>query len=337
MSPALFGAGVCSAGLFPQDAFSDSARGTTSVSFLKFPASARLAALGSGGGALRAPDAFFCNPAGVSYLPRGSSTLLLGYESLLEGSNRTAFAGLKGLENGVLGIGALYHDETGLEKYDDLGVAAGGLEAYDAALTGSYATRFGWGDAGLAFKYIRSKLYDRSAGTAALDLGVLVKDRKNSAVEFAFFARNLGLPLKLGSVSAPLPFELGGAWSLRCTPHFNFFIDGRAPVDHSPYLILSGEYGFPFADDADATGANPGHGKLHASLSAAKPNYGIVNSGLFLRAGFNFKNYEDLGLMGAFSAGFGVKLGAAGLDYAFVPYGDLGITHRITLGWAFGV
>lgn len=308
LSSALCGAGVCRAGLFPPNAFSDDARGATSASFLKSPASARLAALGSGGGALRAADAFFCNPAGASYLPRGSSALLLGYESGLEGSGRTAFAGLKGLESGVLGIGALYRYETGLKKYDEFGAAAGGFEAYDAAFIGSYGTRFGWGGAGLAFKYIRSKLYDRSAGSAALDLGVLIKNRGNGASEFAVFARNLGLPLKLGSVSAPLPFELGAALSRRYARQFTFFIDGRAPVDHAPYLILAGEYGFPFAG----------------------------SSGLFLRSGLNFKNYDDLGLMGAFTAGFGVRLGAAGFDYAFVPYGDLGVTHRLTLGWGFG-
>ncbi|MEI7482056.1 MAG: hypothetical protein WCK75_06875 [Elusimicrobiota bacterium] len=304
---ALCGAGVCGAALFPPNAFSDSARGTTSASFLKSPASARLAALGSGGGALRAPDAFFCNPAGVSYIPPGSSTLLLGYESLLEGAGRTAFAGLKGVSTGVLGIGALYRYETGLEEYDSRGDSAGGFKAYDAALIGSYGTRFGWGDAGLALKYIRSKLYDRSAGTAALDLGVLIKDRENRDVEFAVFARNFGLPMKLGSVSAPLPFELGGALSLRYASQFVLFIDGRAPADHIPYLIISGEYDFRFAG----------------------------SSALFLRSGLNFKNYDDLGMMGSFSAGFGVKLGDIGLDYAFVPYGDLGVTHRFTLGWSF--
>jgi TolB-like protein len=306
LAPAFLGGGVCGAELFPPNAFSDSARGVTSASFLKSPASARLAALGSGGGAVRGPDAFFCNPAGTAYLPRGSSALLLGYDTLLEGSGRTAFAGLTGLKNGALGIGALYRYETGLKKYDDFGNEAGGLEAYDAAFIGSYGRRFGWGAAGLAVKYLRSKLYDRSAGSAALDLGALIKDGGNGAAEFALFARNFGLPLKLGSAAGPLPFELGGALSFRYTRQFSLLIDGRAPVDHSPYLILAGEYGFPSA------------------------------AGLCLRAGLNFKNYGDLGLMGAFTGGFGVKLGAAGLDYAFAPYGDLGVTHRLTLGWGFG-
>ena len=304
---ALSGAGAAHADVFPHGAFSDDARGTTSASFLKSPASARLAALGSGGGALRAPDAFFSDPAGTAYLPKGSSALLLGYESLLEDSGRTAVAGLKSVGGGVLGIGALYRYESGLKKYDDLGVSGGGFEAYDTALIGSYGKRFGWVDAGLAVKYIRSKIYDRSAGTAAMDAGVLIKDQMNSAAEFAVFARNFGTPMKLGSAAAPLPFELGAAMSLRYSKSFILFLDGRAPVDHAPYLILAGEYGIPFAGASE----------------------------LFLRCGANFKNYTDLGFMGAVSGGFGLKLGNAGLDYAYVPYGDLGVTHRFTLVWSF--
>jgi TolB-like protein len=305
---ALFPCAVVYAGMLPEHAFSDDARGTTSASFLKSPASARLSALGSGAAALKAPDSFFFNPGGAAYLPEGESALLLGYESLLEGAGRTAVAGLRGLERGALGLGALYRYETGLKKYDDRGNAAGGFEAYDAAFAASYGARFGWGDAGLALKYIRSRLYDRSADSVALDLGVVIKDRRRSNAEFAFFARNFGTPMKLGSEKAPLPLELGAGLSWPYTPRFTAFIDGRMPADHSPYLILAGEYSIPFAG----------------------------SSGLFLRAGFNFKNQADLGLMAAFSSGFGVKLGDALFDYAFVPFGDIGVTHRFTLGWGFG-
>ena len=270
-----------------------------------------------------APDAFFCNPAGTAYLSRGASSVLIGYESLLEGAGRTAIAGLKGLSHGAVGLGALYRYESGLKKYDIYGDSAGGFEAYDAAFIGSYGARFESLDAGLAVKYIRSKLYDRSAGSAALDLGVIIKGVENGGTDLAFFARNFGQTLKLGSESAPLPFEFGGALNWRLIPRLNFFIDGRLPSDHSPYLITAGEYAIPFA-------AAP-------KTSAVTPDYGAaVRSGLFLRGGLNFKNKEDLGWMGAFSAGFGVKFRETSFDYAFVPYGDLGVTHRFTLGWGFG-
>ncbi|HOW89587.1 MAG TPA: CsgG/HfaB family protein, partial [Elusimicrobiales bacterium] len=58
--------------------------------------------------------------------------------------------------------------------------------------------------------------------------------------------------------------------------------------------------------------------------------------GLFLRSGLNFKNSDDLGIMGVVSCGFGLRLRGIGFDYAFVPYGDLGVTHRLTLSRGFG-
>ena len=178
------GLGAAGAGLLPPHAFTDDARGTTAASFLKSPASARLSALGFGAAALRAPDAFFYNPAGAAYLPEGSGALMLGYESLLEGSGRGAIAGLKGLGRGVLGLGALYRYDTGLEKYDIYGDSAGGVDVYDAAFTGFYGARTGPADAGLAVKYIRSKLANRSADSVALDLGVLIKDKAGTGAEF---------------------------------------------------------------------------------------------------------------------------------------------------------
>jgi len=319
---AFSGAGVARAGLFPARSFTDDARGTTAASFLKSPASARLSALGFGAAALMAPDAFFYNPAGTAYIPRGASSVLLGYESLLEGSGRTAVAGLKGLAHGTVGLGALYRYETDLKKYDIYGESSGNFEAYDAAFIGSYAARLESLDLGLAVKYIRSKLYDRSAGAAALDAGVVIKGSARSGTDLAFFARNFGPRQKLGSESAPLPFEFGGGLNWRLIPKLGFFIDGRLPVDHSAYLILGGELAIPFASAPEASGAGSDHP--------------APRSGLFLRSGLNFKNNDDLGLLGAFSAGFGVKLSGAVFDYAFVPYGDLGVTHRFTLGWGFG-
>jgi len=40
--------------------------------------------------------------------------------------------------------------------------------------------------------------------------------------------------------------------------------------------------------------------------------------------------------MSGLSVGAGIVWGSAKLDYAFVPYGDLGNTHRISLGYRFG-
>jgi len=47
-----------------------------------------------------------------------------------------------------------------------------------------------------------------------------------------------------------------------------------------------------------------------------------------LRAGY--KTNQDIGP--GFTAGIGFKTSSLSLDYAYVPYGDLGATHRVTLG-----
>ena len=52
---------------------------------------------------------------------------------------------------------------------------------------------------------------------------------------------------------------------------------------------------------------------------------------LVLRAGY--KTNQDIGE--GWSAGLGFKLKKSHLDYAYVPYGDLGNTHRISLGTKF--
>ena len=55
-----------------------------------------------------------------------------------------------------------------------------------------------------------------------------------------------------------------------------------------------------------------------------------------MRAGYQLGHGQDqLGSLVGFAAGFGVKISRLTLDYAFVPFGDLGDTHRMTLGWSF--
>ena len=58
---------------------------------------------------------------------------------------------------------------------------------------------------------------------------------------------------------------------------------------------------------------------------------GWIGEVLALRAGY--KTNRDISP--GWTAGLGFKMGRFGLDYAYVPYGDLGITHRISVGTSF--
>ncbi len=58
---------------------------------------------------------------------------------------------------------------------------------------------------------------------------------------------------------------------------------------------------------------------------------------LVLRCGYRLgpQDWRSLGLFSGFTAGLGVNAGRIALDYAFVPYGPLGATHRFALRTGF--
>ena len=296
-------------GFFPDSAFTDDARGLTAAQFLKVPPSARFSALGGCGLTLRGPDSFFLNPAGAAAIAPGAGAVSASYEALLGGASRTGLVLSRSSSAGVLSAGLLYNDASPGEKLDGAGGGSGAeFTAYDAAAGAGWARSFGWGDLGVNLKYIKSRLAEASVASAALDAGFIIRELAPSRTELALALRNFGPPLKLGSEKAPLPSELAGGLRWKYSPLVNILFEGRLPSDHSPFLAFAGEWLLPYAAD----------------------------SGLALRAGFNFRNYSDHGFMGTFSGGFGLKFGGLTLDYAFAPYGDLGAAHRMTAGWAWG-
>lgn len=295
-------------GIFPDNSFTDSARGTTSAQFLKVPPSARFAALGGSGLSLKGADAFFLNPAGLR--AGYGQAACASYETLLEGASRTGLVYSAGSMVGTFSAGLLYQNAgPGLETLD--GARAGNgteFSAYDAAVGAGWASSFGRTDLGVTLKYIKSKLADVSGDSVAMDAGLIFRGLRNSEADLALAVRNFGPPLELGTESAPLPFELAGGLRWKFSSGVNIFLEGRLPADHAPYITLAGEWG----------------------IAASR------HAGIFLRSGLNFKNYDEHGFMGVFNGGFGLKLRGLSLDYAFSPYGELGAAHRFTAGWSWG-
>jgi len=302
------GCGRAYGGFFPGGAFSDDARGLCGAQFLKVPPSARFAALAGAGLTLDTQDSFFLNPAAAS--PQGNLAVSASYETLLENSSRTGLVFSRGSGSDAFSAGLLYNNSSpGLEKLDGAGTGFGTeLTAYDAAFGAGWSRRLSWGGFGVNVKYIKSRLAEASGESAALDAGLVFRQPSPAAAEVALSMRNFGPPLKVGSERAPLPAELAGGLKWKYSRNFNIFMEGRLPADHSPYLLFAGEW-----------------------FIRSSPV-----SGLFLRSGLNFRNYDDHGFMGAFAGGFGLKLGGFTADYAFSPYGELGAAHRMTLGLAWG-
>ena len=101
---------------------------------------------------------------------------------------------------------------------------------------------------------------------------------------------------KLGSDPLPLTFKVGAASKLKT---LTLAVDLAKPQDNEIYYCLGAEW--------------------------------WLRNALALRVGY--KTNQDIGQ--GLTAGIGYKFGRVCLDYAYVPYGDLGDTHRISLGMKF--
>jgi len=101
---------------------------------------------------------------------------------------------------------------------------------------------------------------------------------------------------KLGSDPLPLTFKVGVASKLKA---LTLALDIAKPQDNEIYYCLGAEW--------------------------------WLREVLALRVGY--KTNQDIGQ--GLTAGLGYKFGRICLDYAYVPYGDLGDIHRISLGMKF--
>ena len=70
---------------------------------------------------------------------------------------------------------------------------------------------------------------------------------------------------------------------------------------------------------------------LELTIQVVPVNYPDLTDGVL--GGRRDKTNQDIGQ--GLTAGIGYKFGRICLDYAYVPYGDLGDTHRISLGMKF--
>ena len=296
-------------GILPDSPFTSDAKGTTGAAFLKQPVGARAMALGESyaAGAGDA-DALFWNPAGLASVRQPE--LGASYDSLMVTQYSSALSFAMPVAKGVAGASLLYHSQSALQGFDEVGNPTTSFTPYDVAASLGWAMAFDDQAAGVALKGIQQKLADRSAATWALDAGWRYRNAgvlADAPIDMGLYVRNLGSPIKLGSTADPLPLvvDLGFEW--RARPTFSTFLDLHAPSDRGPYFSVGPEFRIP--------------------SSAGQ---------IALRLGYSFARSSDLGTAAGISGGVGLDFKILRLDYAFVPMGDLGSTHRLSLAFRFG-
>jgi hypothetical protein len=283
------------------------AAGTTGAQFLKIGVGARAMAMGGAYAAMfNDVHCLYWNPAGVARMkrPQLASSYNLMYQDTSQGFMGYAHP----TRIGVFGGGLNYLQVADIEKRTgDSARPLSTFSAKDSALFFSYAIPNAWAGMSLGanIKLINLKLDDKSANAYSLDLGAQQKIKELPLV-LGLSVLNLGSQVKLGteSDSLPLGIKAGATYSFM----------------NNSLLLATGVDSWP---QEKLTYAQFGVEWKPVPL-------------LSLRTGPQVGGQrQDLGSLVGMSAGLGVQVRMLDVDYAYVPFGDLGDTHRLSLRVTF--
>ena len=283
-----------------------SGAGTTAAPFLKQAMSPRAIALAGAFSALADDSgAIFVNPAGLAQSETQEAGL--DFSTYLQDAKmgNLSYAGMAG--GNRFGFGATFTSVGGIDRRgltDTAGAVAslGSFSANDLAVSLAYAKKDFLKDSmpnldgGFAVKFIRSGIDNKTAFAMAVDAGAIY--RATDKINLSMAIQNLGTKMKFVSESDPLPLDLRVGMLYKATPGLNVVAEINEYLqDEKFYPAVGVEYWFR---DAFA-----------------------------LRGGYKFGyDTSNLGSEVGLSLGFGIKVAGLGVDYAYLPFGDLGDAHR---------
>jgi long-subunit fatty acid transport protein len=280
------------------------ARAAETAAFLNLGAGARYLAMGGAGAALSEDaNSLYWNAAGLAKASEREFTVS---DMELQESTRLDFAAYAHPTSiGTFAVGGAYLSQSTIEGRDANGHAVGGFNASDADLALGYGRKTDLVDLGGSVKFIQSHIGSAQATTFAADLGA----RKQAGpVVLGAALRNLGPGLKFDNERNDLPLRLalGAAYKIE---------GGHALTAELTDAPRAGGMDFGFGGEFQ----------------------GMKN--VFLRAGYTTQTSIAGG--SSFDAARGLTLGVGfradrwNIDYAAVPMGELGSTHRFTLSARF--
>lgn len=301
-----------------------SGAGSTSANFEKITMGARAAGMGDGFTAV-ADDAtaIYWNPAGL-VLARGTQFSLTHGEWLV-GVTHEYFAFSQNLERdgafggslGYLGTGAFPSAlETPSGAY---GGAGDNISASSYTATAAYAQRLGnWIPGsfanhsllGLTATVVGQNVVNVGSAGIAFNLGYMYEIQRKVFYLGALLS-NVGTSVQ--DFAQPLHYKLGASYRLRnllLKKDYDLIaLDTNGYIDTGIGFNLGDEYKLTFGRNDVAVRLGYRTGNDLSDVTGLTAGVGIAH---------RFDDFQ------------------AGLDYAFVPYGVLGLTHRITLNVVIG-
>jgi hypothetical protein len=213
-----------------------------------------------------------------------------------------------------LSLGSIEERTTETATPDSTGGAS------DLDLSASYARKFGGVAVGVTGKYIREAILNYSASAFGLDVGALHRF-ESRPVSVGAALTNVGTDIRFLSQSYPLPTTLsfGAAYGMSKDFPSALVLQIDLPNNASPDVRLGLEYrGFgPFALRA---GYRTFSGDQRTA--ALGSTLGSTASGITSFYGM--------------SLGAGVRTPFGDVDFAMVPYGELGSAYRMSYSYKFG-
>jgi hypothetical protein len=202
---------------------------------------------------------------------------------------------------GVIATSFSYLSFGELERRDVSGELKGHFHPYDLALIFSYGRKFTSNLAmGVNMKFLREQIDDQKAQAIAFDFGSRY-DVPNSQLTLGINLQHLGTKVKFveESFELPLNLKLGMAYRL---------------IGNS--IAVAADLNHPWDNDI-----NIGLGIEYTPITP-----------FHLRSGYRYSlGGNDLGVISGLATGLGFSIESYQIDYAFVSFGKLGPTHRVSV------
>ncbi len=255
-------------------------------------------------------NALYYNPAGLGKVNYKEATFMhndymldMKYEYIAYCMPIEKLKGAMGINVSIFDAGKFDKTRiTGGVQYTSLGT----FSARDLAVGIGYGKAFNKKySVGVNLKIISSKIDNAKASAVAADFGMLYEnsDADFFPIALGITAQNLGTSLKYDNQKEHLP------WTVKVGLSTYFDVDKTIKI-------------IPSFDQYTADGLNYEY-KIGCEINIKKI-YSI-------RVGYDSINEIGNGI----SLGFGAKINAISLDYAFMSYKDLDDAHRISVSYRF--
>jgi len=251
-------------------------------------------------------EALFINPANTE--PEGAdNSLLLSHNSWLGDVFQETAAYSRSFSGyGVGGIGFSYINEGKIDGYttDSLGnpVATGTINPSAVIVKANYSNfLLSQLRVGLNLGFTEENIGGNTTSKEIIDLGVKYMD-VIKGLSLGISAQNLGLAGSDYSVDSSIIAGLGYALKMEKAGDLNAELDVKLPNQNSAVIAAGIEY--------------------------------VYSDTLFARIGYEGDNSDVTGLKGI-RFGLGLKYQKFNIDYCFEPYGDLGASNKLSLGFNF--